>query len=414
MLTDHFSATLSERDFEMIRCVPPGGNWKDIPHSIPSKRLEQIRAKSAAGGGSRSTYYGRLRWNRPAYTVSTYFNRPGNGCYIHPIENRLISIREAARLQSFPDSFKFYGAFRRRCSQVGNAVPPLLAYSIARVLPQGRFVDAFCGVGGLSLGFDWNGSECVAAVDRDPVCVDTYSRNRTGKQAGAVSADLSDIIEYRKVISHVKSALGGAPLDLLVGGPPCQGFSTAGNNRFEDPRNLLVWSFVQMVNDLAPRIVVMENVPALAWRRSASILNDISCRLGLLGYSISIVIAHAETYGVPQSRRRLFLLASKEPRDLRLPTPSFQVVEPAYRRHQPGVCDGLPFPPTVQDAIADLPRETVQHIDISIEYEARASSLFSQWSRGEIGLDKLAPLVGVQNLPSISQFASGLAIGESE
>ena len=245
------------------------------------------------------------------------------------------------------------------------------------------------------------------------MCVDTYSRNRLGKQAGAVLADLSDITEYRKFISHVNAALGGAPLDLLVGGPPCQGFSTAGNNQFGDPRNLLVWSFVQMVNDLAPRIVVMENVPALAWRRSVSILNDISRRLGLLGYSISMVIAHAETFGVPQIRRRLFLLASKEPRDLRLPTPSFQVVEPAYRRHQPGVCDGLPHPPTVQDAIADLPGETVQHIDSSIEYEARASSPFSQWSRGEIGLDNLAPFVGVQNLPSTNQLAFGMTIGES-
>ena len=82
-IPNHYTPKLSDLDLQMVRAIPPGGNWKNIPVSIPSKRLEQIRESYARGGGSRSTYYGRLRPDAPSYTISTYFNRPGNGCYIH-------------------------------------------------------------------------------------------------------------------------------------------------------------------------------------------------------------------------------------------------------------------------------------------------------------------------------------------
>src|SRR3972149_3963669 len=82
-IPNHVTPALSELDLAMVRAVPPRGNWKDIPITIPSKRLKQIRESYAAGKGSRSTYYGRLHPDCPAYTISTYFNRPGNGCHIH-------------------------------------------------------------------------------------------------------------------------------------------------------------------------------------------------------------------------------------------------------------------------------------------------------------------------------------------
>ncbi len=143
---------------EVARSVPPGGNWKNIPRELPSKRLEQIRVSFAAGEGSRSTYYGRLHPTRPSYTINTYFNRPGNGCHLHYDyaggQHRVLSEREAARLQSFPDQFTFVGPHASVQKQIGNAVPPLLAFQIARTLPLvGQYVDLFSGAGGLSLGF---------------------------------------------------------------------------------------------------------------------------------------------------------------------------------------------------------------------------------------------------------------------
>src|SRR3990167_2201890 len=134
MIKNHYSATLSSIDLQMVQNVPPGGNWKNIPTSIPSKRLEQIRHSYQNGGGSRSTYYGRLVASKPSYTISTYFNRPGNGCFIHydSKQNRLISQREAARLQGFPDNFEFIGSKTNVNKQIGNAVPVILAYQIAK------------------------------------------------------------------------------------------------------------------------------------------------------------------------------------------------------------------------------------------------------------------------------------------
>jgi Alw26I/Eco31I/Esp3I family type II restriction m6 adenine DNA methyltransferase len=130
-IPNHFTPGLSELDLRMVKAVPPGGNWKDIPKSIPSERLAQIRESYANGEGSRSTYYGRLHPDAPSYTISTYFNRPGNGCHIHYDfeggQHRVISQREAARLQGFPDSFVFCGNRGSVNKQIGNAVPPLLA-----------------------------------------------------------------------------------------------------------------------------------------------------------------------------------------------------------------------------------------------------------------------------------------------
>ena len=113
----------------MVKHIPEGGNWRNIPETVPSKRLDQIRKS-----GGRTTYYGRLRNDKPSYTISTYFNRLGNGCYIHPNQDSLISLREGARLQSFKDSFYFCGPKTSIYKQIGNAVPPLLGRTIAELI----------------------------------------------------------------------------------------------------------------------------------------------------------------------------------------------------------------------------------------------------------------------------------------
>ncbi|GAG20948.1 unnamed protein product, partial [marine sediment metagenome] len=181
-IANHVAPALSAIDLRMVRSIPPGGNWKDIPSSIPSKRLAGIRKSYAAGEGSRSTYYGRLRADAPAYTISTYFPRPGNGCHIHYDfaggQHRTISYREAARLQSFPDDFVFSGTKTSICKQIGNAVPPLLAYQLALHLGTlGVFLDLFSGAGGLALGFKWAGWKPILANDMEPSFLETYRKN---------------------------------------------------------------------------------------------------------------------------------------------------------------------------------------------------------------------------------------------
>ena len=139
-LYNHVVFKMGKHEAEIAPHIPEGGNWQDIPLSISDTRLDKIRET-----GGRTTYYGRLCWDKPSYTIATYFNRVGNGCNLHPSQCRVLSNREAARLQSFPDSFIFQGSNASQYKQIGNAVPPLLARFVASlIMPHLRgmnFVD---------------------------------------------------------------------------------------------------------------------------------------------------------------------------------------------------------------------------------------------------------------------------------
>lgn len=119
--------TMSKLDAEFVRYIPPGGNYESIPDSIATKRIMSFKKT-----GGRTTTYGRLYPDRPAYTINTYFNRPNVGTNYHHREERLITVREALRLQSFPDHFNpCYSSQRSLHMQIGNAVPPLMGRAIA-------------------------------------------------------------------------------------------------------------------------------------------------------------------------------------------------------------------------------------------------------------------------------------------
>jgi DNA (cytosine-5)-methyltransferase 1 len=124
--------TMSKLDKEFVKHIPQGGNYQDIPDSISTTRIMKFKAS-----GGRTTTYGRLHEDQPAYTINTYFNRPNVGANYHYNENRLITVREAMRLQSFPDSFTpTYKSQRELHIQIGNAVPPLLAEALALSLKE--------------------------------------------------------------------------------------------------------------------------------------------------------------------------------------------------------------------------------------------------------------------------------------
>lgn len=391
MICDHYSAPLSVLDTRMVRAVPQGGNWRDIPIEVPSRRLDQIRTSAAAGKGSRSTYYGRLSWSRPAYTISTYFNRPGNGCFIHPTADRLISIREAARLQSFPDSFRLIGSVRKRCVLIGNAVPPILAYQLARALPKGPFVDLFSGAGGMSLGFEWAGHQHVLSLDHDHDAVATLRANKL--PGASVRADLGDPECEGDLVSMAKAALNGRQLGGLIGGPPCQGFSTAGSSLADDPRNRLVLVMLKWAEALRPRYLLMENVPAMMWRRHRSVLPEIQDRLARIGYRSVTAVIHAEGYGVPQLRRRLVILAFEDPMDIAFAAATHSIQEPAFLKFQPGwpADSNLAASLSVADAISDLPIETSAGLNEQASYNSEAQSRYQAWARGEATLGSWLP-----------------------
>ncbi len=130
-LRDHEVGRLGQKHLDLVRHVPAGGTWRDIPPHLLPERFQ---------GGMRRTdstnLFGRLDLERPSYTITTQFNNVTAGCFTHPVEDRALSVREGARLQSFPDRFEFTGTVSSRCRQIGNAVPPLLAQHLAYALAK--------------------------------------------------------------------------------------------------------------------------------------------------------------------------------------------------------------------------------------------------------------------------------------
>lgn len=123
----HITPYSSQTDKVIISYVTPGGNYMDVPDEVSTKRIMYFKRT-----GGRTTTYGRLDPNMPAYTLNTHFNRPNIGANIHYSQDRMITIREGLRLQSFPDHFSLVSRSKRNYYiQVGNAVPPLLGYAWA-------------------------------------------------------------------------------------------------------------------------------------------------------------------------------------------------------------------------------------------------------------------------------------------
>ena len=137
--TLHIVPYSSPTDKEIIKHVKPGGNYMDIPDSVSTKRIMYFKST-----GGRTTTYGRLDPEMPNYTINTHFNRPNIGCNIHYKEDRMITIREGLRFQSFPDNFHLISKTKRNYYvQVGNAVPPLLSKAWAEHLLK-YFIDIPC------------------------------------------------------------------------------------------------------------------------------------------------------------------------------------------------------------------------------------------------------------------------------
>lgn len=301
MIHNHVTYSLSDLDLAMVKSVPEGGNWKNIPEHIPSKRLDQIRLS-----GGRTTLYGRLRREHPSYTITTYFNRPGNGAYIHPKQNRVISAREAARLQSFPDKYIFHGSKTSLCKQIGNAVPPIMAYFIARRIKQiqkvNNVIDLFCGAGGLSIGFEWAGYNIVAANDNFPAACETYRRNH--KNTLLFEGDITDSNIKKELIDATKNK----KIDIVIGGPPCQGFSYAGKRLKDDPRNFLYKEYVEIVERVNPKVIVIENVEGILTSDKGRTYEGIKTDFAELGYKLHGKKMHAVKFGVPQKRKRVVII----------------------------------------------------------------------------------------------------------
>lgn len=160
-------------------------------------------------------------------------------------------------------------------------------------------LDLFCGCGGLSYGFEKAGYNVLLGIDNDKKALETFELNHNGSRS--ICGDITQIT-YEK---DIKPLIGGKTIDVIIGGPPCQGMSLSGPRKFEDPRNKLYLSYIRLVEEIRPKAFVIENVPGLVGLFGGKIKDNIIQKFTEMGYDIQYKILCASDYGVPQNRRRV-------------------------------------------------------------------------------------------------------------
>ncbi|GAC1465393.1 MAG: DNA cytosine methyltransferase [Chamaesiphon sp.] len=210
-------------------------------------------------------------------------------------------------------------------------------------------VDLFAGAGGMTLGFEQAGFDVLASVEIDPIHCATHEFNFPFWAVlcqDVINTTGREIREY--------SSIGNQDIDVVFGGPPCQGFSLIGKRVIDDPRNSLVFHFLRLVVELNPKIFVMENVSGMIQGKSKQLIEELIEKFKFNGYEVEehYKILNAASYGVPQNRERLFLLGCRK--GLQLPSYPSVITKPA-KSNRIMFDTEIPDSPTVWDALKDLP-----------------------------------------------------------
>lgn len=199
-----------------------------------------------------------------------------------------------------------------------------------------KIIDLFCGIGGLSLGFEQAGFEVISAVDMWKDAIVTYNHNRKNKVAKVETVEEFNAKELPELIQRVH-------ITGIIGGPPCQGFSTVGRRDVDDPRNKMYLEFYKAVKLASPDFFVIENVKGMLTLNKGAFVKDLIERFGPngLGYAINYQLLNAADYGIPQNRYRVFYVGIKNKK--------FEFPEP------------FDYKLTAKDGISDLEGSTSEH-----------------------------------------------------
>lgn len=237
-----------------------------------------------------------------------------------------------------------------------------------------KIVDLFCGAGGLSLGFEMAGFEVALGVDIEECFLKTYSKSHPN--ALAIKEDLS-----KKSLCGILSQNGIESKELIgiIGGPPCQGFSTVGNRAIDDPRNSLVREFARAIKEVRPAFFLMENVPGLATMKNGLgtlIVEEIHEFFEDLGYFVASDTLNSAHYGVPQLRRRLFFVGFRRELGLKFTFPA----KTHFSKTALNIffSSGSPYL-TFSDATSDLP--SIKDGEKGDNYASEPRNNYQAWCR---------------------------------
>lgn len=236
-----------------------------------------------------------------------------------------------------------------------------------------KILDVFAGAGGFSLGFHLSGHyDIIGAIEMDKWAADTFSYNHP-----SAKVLVGDIQKYDR--DFLLDSFPNKP-DIILGGPPCQGFSIANKNSGDttDPRNSLFKEFVRMGEIFEPQIMIMENVPNLIKSRTNDkklVIDIIVQELQSLGYIVKYKILNATDYGVPQIRKRLIVVASKQ----RLESPF-----PIHTHSNDNMFSSANMSiPTLWEAISDLPQIEACQGSEEMDYNSSPHNEFQSMLRGK-------------------------------
>lgn len=335
-----------------------GQKMQDLPEELWHASFRYYVKEDPNRQGGPNLRMIRLDPDRPSLTVTGYiFNK-----FVHPYENRYVTVREAARLQGFPDAVTFEGGLGSTQLQVGNAVPVPLARAVFDTIlrhaahkdtrePLAAF-SLFSGAGGMDIGADEanvNGFMLhtrVSLDNWDDAC--RTLRRYYGDRCAVIERDITTVPDARRLWEQHADE---RPPDVVYGGPPCQSFSQAGKQRgVDDDRGQMIFAFLRFVEQLQPRYFVLENVSNLRGVGGGTLYRDVLSRIAALRYHVSVDLLSAADYGTPQLRQRVIFLGSRaDVGPVALPEPT----------HTPfATLFGSPPYVTVGEAFNGLPQAT--------------------------------------------------------
>ena len=182
-----------------------------------------------------------------------------------------------------------------------------------------KAISLFAGAGGCSLGFSQYGFNILAAYDVCKEAVDTYNYNFEGQKGRIEDLSICDFCAIRDGLGLQKGQL-----DLILGGPPCQGFTTAGRRSEDDSRNQLLTNYVSALQEFYPRWFMMENVEGILTTTNGDFL--VNCIQGMisLGYTVYLKKVYMQEFGIPQRRKRVIIVGNREGKSFDFPKPVMQ------------------------------------------------------------------------------------------
>ena len=382
MIFNHIARKVGPVVQERIDALKIGQKMQDLPEHLWHDSFRFYVKEDPSRMGGPNIRLLRLDPAKPSLTVTGFvFNK-----FVHPYENRFISVREAARLQGFPDDLEFKGSLTSTQQQVGNAVPVQLSRAVFETIltyaakcgfkEDLSALSLFSGAGGMDIGA--HQSDANGLKIKTKLCIE-YWKEACDTIAGyfkdemiVANKSVLDIEQPHKFWKE-QTGLTSNP-DIIFGGPPCQSFSNAGKQKgIEDDRGNLIFDFLRFVETMSPSFFVIENVSNLKAVASGKIFRNILEMADELGYNVNAGTLSAADFGAPQLRKRIFFIGcKKELGKVPLPFPT----------HGDGANLFLKPYATVDDAFKNLP-PLIAQVEVS-EKEEQESFVWAEIAETEI------------------------------